>query len=106
MSDIQLVISHAVTPKDCIAEYVVRPKPPPCTVTLADPVLARLAIISTLSDGASTDTATLTLPVRAPAVMARRAVAVTPWLVWHRAEVSDSQVVLSQAEPAKIDDTV
>jgi hypothetical protein len=50
----------------------------PCTVTLADPVLSRFVGLITLSDGTSTDNASVTLPTSCPTLNDIRAVPIAP----------------------------
>ena len=49
VSDSHAVRSHAVLPTPIEAVYVVSPRPDPCTVTLDDPVAARLLRLDTLA---------------------------------------------------------
>ena len=77
--------------------------PAPLTVTLADPVDAWFARTSTLSIAPSAEKPTDTLPARIPEVTTIRRLCPTPELVWLRADVSDSHVVLSHpVSPADI----
>ena len=62
MSDSHVVLSHAVDPTRRLPVYVVSPKFDPCTVTLADPVLARIVGLITLSDATSTEYTKVALP--------------------------------------------
>ena len=77
----------------------------PCNVTLADPVDAKFDRLATLNMPTSTESDSVTLPSRMPAVTDACKVPLTIWLVWHRVDVSDSHVVRSQAvRPIEIDD--
>ena len=64
---------------------------------LADPVAARFVCLATLSIATSTENDSVTLPSRCPEVTETRDVPSTIWLVWHRVDVSDSQLVRSHA---------
>ena len=104
LSDSQLVCSHPVLPARILGLGLPKdPRPAPCSVTLADPVVAmpfppRAVLIRLLS----TDHATLTLPPRCPALTAARRLPATPVLVWHRMDVSDSQADCSHPVPAAL----
>ena len=75
--------------------YVSSPRPAPCTVTLADPVAARFVRRATLTIPTIVVNPSVTLPARCPPVSDIRSVPDTPCPHWHRADVSDSHVVLS-----------
>ena len=69
----------------------------PCTVTLADPVAALLALRITLSMPTSKDNTKLTLPCLTPALIPTCRLPITPCPTWHRMDVSASHVVRSHA---------
>ncbi len=69
----------------------------PCTVTLADPVAALLALRITLSMPTSRDSPALTLPCLTPALIPTCRLPITPCPTWHRIDVSASHVVRSHA---------
>ena len=74
--------------------YEVKPILLPCKVTLADPVEeAAFALLPMLSVPSSIDGISVTLPALSPAVTDTRRDPLTPWLVEHRTEVSDSHSV-------------
>ena len=74
--------------------------PAPCTVTLADPVVAQLPPNSTLTAAtASIEKPCDMLPTRTPADTDTRLLRARPWPTWHRTDESDSHVVRSQAVP-------
>jgi hypothetical protein len=77
--------------------YVARPTLAPCSVTLADPVAAPLALRMTLSMPASKDNTALTLPYLTPALIPTCRLPITPCPTWHRIDVSASHVVRSHA---------
>ena len=78
MSDSHVVRSHAVRPNRALPVYVVNPILDPCTVTLADPVLAWFIGLIKLSEGKSADKASVTLPTSCPALNDIRLVAISP----------------------------
>ena len=69
----------------------------PCTVALADPVAALLALRITLSMPTSKDNPPLTLPCLTPALTPTCRLPITPCPIWHRIDVSASHVVRSHA---------
>ena len=74
VSDSHPVASHAVCPTLPLLVNDAMPIPDPCTVTLADPVPARLLCLTTLSDGPSTLHAAVKLPDLSPTVIDTRLV--------------------------------
>jgi hypothetical protein len=71
-SDSHTVLSHAVLAMSALCVLLPTPKPPPCTVTLTDPVAPAFARLHTLIDPRSVDSAAVHVPARWPAVTARR----------------------------------
>ena len=96
VSDSHVVRSQAVWPVRTTPVYVASPMFVPCTVTLADPVAALFDLLAKLNMASSTETPDVILPTRFPDVSDTRKVPFTIWLAWHRIEVSESQLVLSQ----------
>ena len=75
--------------------YPARPMLAPCSVTLADPVTAMLALPIALTMLASCDIPALTLPCLTPMLILSCRVPITPCPAWHRIAVSASHVVRS-----------
>jgi hypothetical protein len=93
------VRSQAVWPILAIAECDVSPMLAPCRVTLAPPVVAVFVRRVMLTSPAVIEKLFVTLPDRAPLVIATRRVLAVPCADWQRVDVSDIQVVPSTAEP-------
>jgi len=95
VSESQSVASHPVCPTRPIAVNNTNPIPAPCTVTIADPVPARLARctvlkVTALKDNSSIMYAWVRLAVRLPTVIAAAlAVPFRPDAAWHTIEVVD-----------------
>ena len=96
MSASQLVTSHLVLPIRPCTECEPKPKLPPCTVKLADPVPPAFTRRIELTPLDPNDIPLLTLPDLAPRVRATKTLPPRSWLDRHRAEVSDSQALRSQ----------
>jgi hypothetical protein len=97
VSDSHVDRSHVVCPADPRALYVASPMLAPCTVTLADPVVALLVLRTMLSTPASNDRPELTLPCLTPTLIPTSRLPITPCPTWHRTDVSASHVVRSHA---------
>jgi hypothetical protein len=97
VSDSHVDRSHVVCPADPRALYAASPMLAPCTVTLADPVVALLVLRTMLSTPASNDRPELTLPCLTPTLIPTSRLPITPCPTWHRTDVSASHVVRSHA---------
>ena len=93
VSDSQLVLSHAVRPGRIPPLYPPYPRPPPCTVTLDDPVPAAFARLCTLIESRSADMSCVTVPACDPAVIFILVVAPAQLGIRHRVLVSDAHSV-------------
>ena len=98
LSDSHVVPSHALLPNAIAGEYPPSPMPPPCTVTLMDPVASRLARPMLLARIASEECAWLRLPTRELAVATVRRLVVTPLAARQARHVSDPQVDRSHTD--------
>ena len=78
----------------------------PCSVTLAAPVAAMLALPIALTMLASCDIPALMLPCLTPMLIASCRVPITPCPAWHRTDVSASHVVRSHPVLPKLVDPV
>ena len=109
LSDTHVVLSHAVRPTATPSDWPACPIPAPCTVMLADPVAAPLALVIALSDAVSADTAHVTLADRIPDVNVTRLLPASPCPAQHETAVSDAHVVASHADfpmPADMVDAI
>ena len=98
--DSQLVPDTLMRPLD-----VHPPRPEPCTVRLADPVEAPLALSLTLTIATSAETLCVTLETRDPTVTPTRRLPPITVPTEHRTALSDSHAVASQDDPCtRIDD--
>jgi hypothetical protein len=95
VSDSHADRSLLVCPSAPTKLYPAWPRLAPCSVTLADPVAAMLALLVALTMLASCDIPALMLPCLAPALIATRRVPITSCPAWHRIDVSASHVVRS-----------
>lgn len=103
MSDSQLVISHVVAPCRTAALNAPAPKPAPCTLTLAEPVAAAFTRLSTLVPPISSDTPTVTLPMRPPTLTATTRLCPLPVPPpRHTNDVSDAHTVPSHDDPTRV----
>jgi hypothetical protein len=96
VSDSHVVRSHAEAPSLEADVNAPEPKPPPCTVTLADPVVAMFVRRTKLLPPESNDRPWVLLPTFCEVTDIWR-LPITPSPVWHRVDVSDSHVVRSHA---------
>jgi hypothetical protein len=104
VSDAHDVRSQLVDPSLTDTVCPVSPSPDPCTVKLAVPVDPPFSILDTLTTAKSNDSATLTLPARAAALIDTRRLSITPDPAWHRIEVSDPHTDRSHAVwPKRLD---
>ncbi len=105
MSESQLVRSHPLPPTRTAPQYATTPNPDPRRLTLIDPLVALLLLISPLSLCRSLESAVdLLPPCRTPAVTEIRALPNDVWPAWHCNDVSDAQAVTSHAvRPSLID---
>ena len=97
VSDPHSVPSHTVAPIRPPSVYCLSPIPPPCTVTLTDPVPPTFDLRTVDSDPTSALVASLTDPDPPPAVTDTLLVPSNPAPARHRADVSDSHSVPSHA---------
>ena len=97
LSDTHTLASHDDAPTRPAVLPSKAPNLDPYTVTLADPVAARLDGRDTLTAGASYDAAKLTLPTRMIAVMDTRRLWPIPLLPLQSTELSDTHVLASHA---------
>ena len=95
VSDSHVDRSPLVCPSAPNTLYPAGPMLAPCTVTLADPVAARLALPIPLTMLASCDIPALMLPCLTPLLIVTWRVPITPCPAWHRIDVSASHVVRS-----------
>ena len=105
VSDPQVVRSHADALSLTADVNAADPMPPPCTVTLADPVVPTFVRRTTLLVSESTEKPWVLLPTFCNVTDIWR-LPITPCLVWHRADVSDSHAVRSHAVSPKRDPAV
>ena len=96
VSDAHAVCSHAVAPSLKLALYDSRPKLPPDTVMLIDPLAPALLRASALNVPALIENAVDLLPALRPMLAITFRLPNTPCAPWHRSDVSDSQLVRSQ----------
>ena len=99
VSDIHAVRSQLVNPALATCVYPANPRPPPTTVTRADPVQTPFPRSSTLKALASVLYALVKLPTRRPTLSTTRRLPITRDPVELSTAVSDTHVVLSQADP-------
>jgi hypothetical protein len=95
VSDSHVDRSPLVCPSAPDTLYPAGPMLAPCSVTLADPVTARLALPIALTMLASCDTPALMLPCLTQVLTVSRRVPIAPCPAWHRMDVSASHVVRS-----------
>ena len=95
VSDSHSVPSHPVCPSRPMLVYDTSPRPAPCTVTDADPVVALFIRRVALTRSLSTDQLSVMLPCLSPAVMVTRRVPLVPCDCKHLTDVSDSHSVPS-----------
>jgi hypothetical protein len=95
VSDSHVDRSPLVCPSAPATLYPAAPMLAPCTVTLADPVAARLALPIAVTVLASCDTPALMLPCLTPLLIVSWRVPITPCPAWHRIDVSAPHVVRS-----------
>ena len=100
VSDPHVVRSHADAPSLTADVNVAGPRLPPCTVTLADPVVATFVRRTRLLVSESKEKPCVLLPAFCEVTDICR-LPITPSPVWHRADVSDSHVVRSHAVSPK-----
>lgn len=105
VSDSHAVRSHAEAPSRNADVNATGPKLPPCTVTLADPVVTMFVRRTKLLDPESSEKPWVLLPTFCEVTDICR-LPITPSPVWHRADVSDSHVVRSHAVSPKRDPAV
>ena len=105
VSDSHVVLSHADAPSLKADVNAAEPMPPPCIVTLADPVVAMFVRRTTLLVPESKEKPWVLLPTFCEVTDIWRLPS-TPCPVWHRADVSDSHVVRSHAVRPKRDPAV
>ena len=98
VSEAHDVRSHPDSPILLDTVNDVRPKLDPCKVTLAEPVAPRLVRRTLLTRLEDNDKPTEPLPSRTPPVTATLWLLLIPCPIKQRADVSDSHVVLSQAD--------
>ena len=96
VSDPQLDRSHAVPRPLAAVDPPASPSPAPCSVTLTDPDVPRLARLVALKDARPTDTLLEPLPAACPAVTNTRRLVIGPAPPKHRADESDVHDVASQ----------
>jgi len=96
VSDAHAVCSQAVAPALRAALCVSRPRLPPDTVTLADPLAPMLRRRSALTPPALIEKIRDALPPLSPTVALTFRLPIPPCPNWHRKDESDSQLVRSQ----------
>ena len=97
LSDIQLLLSHAVYPSLSPAHIASSPTPDPYSVALADPVAGLFALPAPLIILESSEKPELMLPTAAALDTSIRRLLDAPCPIWLRTDVSDSQLVPSHA---------
>ena len=95
VSDSQEVLSHPECPNRTAPLHTPSPKFDPCNVTLLEPVVARLACLTRLNAGTSTELGDVWVPLCSPTVTLVLRLPVSPCETCPRTDVSDSQVVCS-----------
>ncbi len=95
VSDTHVVPSHTVPPTDTASECRARPALLPITVTLTDPVAAKLILLAELATGPSADIAAVTVPTRPPILADTRTLVCAMLLALQTTDVSASHVVKS-----------
>jgi hypothetical protein len=95
VSDAHSVASHPVCPSRSLPVYVTSPMLAPCTVSINDPVPARLIQRTRLMLARSKDHACVMLPPRIPAVIITPCVPRPPRAIRHLTDVSDAHSVTS-----------
>ena len=97
VSDSQLVLSHAVWPGRTPPLYPPCPRPPPCTVTLDDPVPAAFTRLCTLIESRSADIGCVTVPTCTSTVTVLRRVPIT--LLATRDSTLESEIHSVDSQP-------
>lgn len=105
VSDSHVVRSHDDALSLTADVNTVEPKPPPRTVTLADPVVAAFVLSTELLMSESKENPWVLLPTVCNVTDTWR-LPITPSPVWHRTDVSDAHAVLSHAVRPKRDPAV
>ena len=90
VSDSHSVASHPVCPSLTPPVYVASPMPPPCTVTLVDPVAPLFPLRITLMLPTSVEYASVRLPDRSPTVTDTLRVPLAPPPTRHLVDVRNS----------------
>ena len=95
VSDTHVVPSHTEPPTDTASECRPRPTLCPITVTLTDPVAARLDLLAELATAPSAEIATDTVPTCPPTLADTRTLMCTMLLALQTTDVSASHIVQS-----------
>ena len=103
-SETQSLASQPLAPSPATTELAARPRPCPHSVTLTDPVVARLGLGDRLTRAMSVDKSCVLLPASTPAEMDTRCDVAHIWLLAHWTAESEAQPVHSAREfPARTD---